>query len=275
MSMISVSEAIARLREHSSLRVSSESCELKKSAGRVLASDIVAPLSVPPADNSAMDGYALRRADWSDTDQTLPISQRIPAGTPPQPLEAGTAARIFTGAEIPEGADVVVMQENCSADSRNVTIKSIGPVGNNIRLKGQDIRAGATVLEAGHRLRPQDIGLIASLGFARVAVRQRLKVALVSTGSELVEPGQALQPGQIYNSNHYMLDALLKAWGFEVVDFGIVEDKPATLKKLMQSASERADIIITIDAERQRKSGYHYYHRWCFGWRRRSRQRCR
>lgn len=245
MSMISVSEAIAKLGEHSRLRVPSETCGLKQAAGRILANDIVAALNVPPADNSAMDGYVLRRSDWSDTDRALSISQRITAGTPPQPLAAGTAARIFTGAEIPEGADTVVIQENCIAGNTSVTINSIGPEGSNIRRKGQDIRAGASVLKAGHRLRPQDIGLIASLGLATVAVRQRLKIALLSTGSELVEPGQPIQAGQIYNSNHYMLDALVKAWGFEVVDFGIVEDEPAALKKVLHSASQSADVIIT------------------------------
>jgi len=243
--MISVSDALARLQKHSSLRVSAEQCDLKQSTGRVLASDIVAPLNVPPADNSAMDGYALRRGDWSDTNHTLPLSQRITAGTPPKPLEEGTAARIFTGAEIPQGADVVVMQENCSAGENNVKINQIGPLGSNIRPKGQDIRSGDTVLQAGQRLRPQDIGLIASLGFATIDVMQRLKVALVSTGSELVKPGRSIRPGQIYNSNHYMLDSLLRVWGFEVVDFGITEDSPAALKKVMASASESADVIIT------------------------------
>lgn len=245
MSMISVSEAIARLAEHSSLRVSSEKCELKQSIGRVLAGDVVAPLNVPPADNSAMDGYALRRSDWSSADQAIPVSQRITAGTPPDPLKAGTAARIFTGAEVPDGADVVVMQENCCAEADSVIIKTLGQVGSNIRPKGQDIRSGATVLQAGHRLRPQDIGLIASLGLAKIDVRQCMKVALVSTGSELVEPGQPIQPGQIYNSNHYMLDTLLKQWGFEVLDFGITEDDPSALKSVMRKASVDADVIIT------------------------------
>src|SRR5690554_6054533 len=132
MSIISVSEAIAKLGEHSSLRVGSETCELKEAAGRILAKDIVATLNVPPADNSAMDGYALRRADWSDTDQVLAISQRITAGMPPQPLKAGTAARIFTGAEIPDGADSVVIQENCVAGDASVTIRNMGPAGSNI-----------------------------------------------------------------------------------------------------------------------------------------------
>ena len=245
MSMISVPEAIARLRENSTVRVAVETCKLKACAGRVLAADIVAGINVPPADNSAMDGYALRREDWKGPDQPLPVSQRITAGTPPAPLEQGTAARIFTGAEIPAGADLVVMQENCMPDGQSVRMESVRPVGANIRLKGQDIKRGAVVLRAGQRLRPQDIGLIASLGFAEVDVWQHLKVAIVSTGSELVEPGRQVKPGQIYNSNHYMLDALLKVWGFEVVDFGITEDDPQTLGDVMAEASRKADAIVT------------------------------
>ena len=245
MSMISVADAVARLRGTSRILVGSEFCRLKSANGRVLAGDIIAGINVPPADNSAMDGYALRLEDWRGADQALPVSQRITAGTPPDALEKATAARIFTGAEIPAGANVVVMQENCKAADDTVYIKESGPIGNNIRPKGQDIMRGATVLKAGQRLRPQDVGLIASLGFAQVEVRQRLKVALVSTGSELVEPGESIQPGQIYNSNHYMLDALLKGWGFEVLDYGITEDDPAVLADVMTKASHEADVIIT------------------------------
>ena len=249
MSMISVSEAIARLCEDSHVRVGKETCKLKECAGRVLATDIVAGLNVPPADNSAMDGYALRRQDWKGPDQPLEVSQRITAGSPPEPLIEGTAARIFTGAEIPAGADIVVMQEKCTleaaGDGQFVCMDSVGEVGANIRPKGQDIKTGTTVLHAGRRLRPQDIGLIASLGFDRLDVWQRLKVALVSTGSELVEPGKQLKPGQIYNSNHYMLDALLRKWGFEVVDFGITVDRHDTLSEVMSRASFDADAIVT------------------------------
>ncbi len=245
MSMISVSEAIARLRENSHVRVAKETCELKACAGRVLATDIVAGINVPPADNSAMDGYALRREDWKGPDHPLEISQRITAGSPPESLKLGTTARIFTGAEIPEGADIVVMQEKCAVDGQLVRMESVGAIGANIRPKGQDIMNGAIVLHAGHRLRPQDIGLIASLGFAKVDVWQRLKVAIVSTGSELVEPGEVVKPGQIYNSNHYMLDALLRNWGFEVVDLGITVDDPQILSEVMARASREADAIVT------------------------------
>jgi len=245
MSMISVAEAIARLRKGNHVRVAPERCELKACGGRVLAADIIAGIDVPPADNSAMDGYALRREDWRGPDQSLAVSQRITAGAPPAALKPGTVARIFTGAEIPAGADLVVMQENCKVDGQSVWIASVRPPGTNIRPKGQDIKCGAVVLRAGQRLRPQDIGLLASLGLAEVDVRQRLKVAIISTGSELVEPGEPIKPGQIYNSNHYMLDVLLKNWGFEVVDLGITEDDPILLREAMAQASRTADAIVT------------------------------
>jgi molybdopterin molybdotransferase len=245
MSMISVTEAVARLRASSHVLVGSKTVDLKAAAGRVLASDVVSAINVPPADNSAMDGYALRRQDWHGPDQVLEISQRITAGTPPLPLTKGTAARIFTGAEIPEGADVVVMQEKCKADGRSVLIEVVREIGGNIRPKGQDIMQGATVLKAGHRLRAQDLGLIASLGIARIDVRQRLKVAIISTGAELVEPGDEIKLGQIYNSNRYLLEALIEKWGFEVVDFGITVDDPKIISDVMARASREADAIIT------------------------------
>src|SRR5210317_2017802 len=163
MSMIMVSEAHERLRSHNRVRVDDESVDLKDCLGRVLTADVVSSIDVPPADNSAMDGYALRREDWLGPDQALEISQRITAGTPPAPLIPGTAARIFTGAETPEGADVVVMQEKCRTEGGRVFMDVVGDVGANIRPRGQDIRQGGTVLQKGHRLRAQDLGLIASL----------------------------------------------------------------------------------------------------------------
>ena len=245
MSMITVAEAHERLQSNNRIRVDNESVDLKDCLGRVLAADVVSAIDVPPADNSAMDGYALRREDWSGADHALEISQRITAGKPPAPLQPGTAARIFTGAETPEGADVVVMQEKCKAEGSHVFMDAVGDVGANIRPRAQDIRQGATVLEAGHRLRAQDLGLIASLGIARVEAWQRLKVAIISTGEELVEPGDTLKPGQIYNSNRYMLQALLESWGFEVVDFGITADDPVIISGVMSEASREADAIIT------------------------------
>src|SRR5690606_350989 len=168
----------------------------------VLAADIHSPVDVPPAANSAMDGYAYAHRDLGGEDRWLPISQRIPAGRAPAPLDAGTAARIFTGSEIPPGADTVAMQENCTAADGRVLIQAAknGP-GDNIRGRGQDVRRGDTVLQRGARLRPQDLGLLASLGLAEVAVYRPLRVGVFATGDELVPPGQPLAPGQIYNSN--------------------------------------------------------------------------
>jgi len=243
--MISVADALERLRSDARVLVDAETVELRNCLGRVLAADIVSEIDVPPADNSAMDGYALLREDWQGPDFALRISQRITAGTPPESLEPGTAARIFTGAEIPAGADVVVMQEKCKADGQTVYMETVREVGGNIRPRGQDIRQGATVLTAGHRLRAQDLGLIASLGIARVEVRRRLKVAIISTGEELVEPGEQLKPGQIYNSNRYLLQALLDNWGFEALDFGITVDDPGIISDVMSEASRKADAIIT------------------------------
>jgi molybdopterin molybdotransferase len=245
MSMLSVAGAIGRLRDSRRFLADTETVALAGCMGRVLAADIVSAIDVPPADNSAMDGYALRRADWRGPDQPLEISQRITAGSPPAKLAAGTAARIFTGAETPAGADVVVMQENCRTDGRQVWIDSVGESGANIRPRGNDIPRGAKVLEAGQRLRAQDLGLIASLGIDRVVARQRLKVAIISTGAELVEPGGRLGPGQIYNSNRYLLQALLESWGFETLDFGITADDPGKIGEVMTEASRRADVLIT------------------------------
>jgi molybdopterin molybdotransferase len=243
--MISVEEALARLKSQSRVLVDEQKIKLDEGLGRVLASDIVSGINVPPADNSAMDGYALRWEDWRGSDHALKISQRIAAGTPPAPLTAGTAARIFTGAEIPDGADVVVMQEKCRADGQSVLIEVVRDVGANIRPKGQDIRKGATVLQAGHRLRAQDLGLIASLGIARINVRRRLRVAVVSTGEELVEPGDIAGPGQIYNSNRYLLKAMLGEWGFDVVDLGVTADDPDVISEVLTQASREADAIVT------------------------------
>jgi len=243
--MISVADAIGRLRSSRRFLAGTETVALADCMGRVLASDIVSAIDVPPADNSAMDGYAIKRADWHGPERPLEISQRIVAGSPPARLAPGTAARIFTGAETPAGADVVVMQENCRTDGRQVWIDSVGEAGANIRPRGNDIPRGATVLEAGQRLRAQDLGLVASLGIDCCEVRQRLKVAVISTGAELVEPGGRLGPGQIYNSNRYLLQALLDNWGFETVDFGITADDPGMIAGVMREASRRADVLIT------------------------------
>lgn len=212
----------------------SESVLLADSDGRVLADDLVASLDLPPWPNSAMDGYALNLADW--TGEPLPVSQRIFAGQAPEPLTPGTCARIFTGAPVPQGADCVEMQENAQvqADERVLFTEAL-TVGQNIRPQGQETTVGETVLTAGTRLGPIEQGLAASLGCATLKVIRRVKVAVLSTGDELIEPGQPLGQGQIYNSNRVVLCSWLKRMGCEVVDAGILpDDLPATRQRLAE-----------------------------------------
>ena len=218
---------------------------LLAAAGRVLAVVQQSGVSVPPLDNSAMDGYAVRTADVTTAGICLPVSQRIPAGTVGVPLQPGSAARIFTGAPIPAGADAVVMQERCEHGEGGVVINQVPKSGENIRRAGEDITAGADILPAGVKLRPQEIALAASAGLPELPVYRRVRVGMFFTGDELVQPGEPLPPGAIYNSNRYALRTLLEGMGCEVRDLGAVEDRlDATCDALRRAAADN-DLVIT------------------------------
>jgi molybdopterin molybdotransferase len=219
-----------------------ESVSLASSPGRILAEDVQASLDVPPADNSAMDGYAVRVADAG---RSVPVALTAAAGDPPTRLPPGSAARIFTGAVLPDGAEAVVMQEDCRRSGDVVQLPGQVATGQHIRRRGEDTLAGSPLLGAGRRLRPQDLGLLASQGQAEAPVYRPLRVALLSTGSELLEPGEgALAPGAIFNSNRPMLAALLAALGCEVLDLGnVIDDADATGRALERG--QTADLIVS------------------------------
>ncbi len=229
-----------------------EGCEMvatEAACGRVLAQPLIAGVDVPPADNSQMDGYAVRAADCAGGAARLPVSQRIAAGTEPAALLPGTAARIFTGAFIPPGADAVVMQEHCTLDGDHVTVGHTPQAGEWIRRRGEDIAAGKPMLAAGVRLQAAQMGLAASVGLALLPVRPRLKVAIFFTGDELTMPGQAaggkLAPGAIYNSNRYLLHGLLHKLDCQITDYGIVADSLAATRATLRAAASTHDLIIT------------------------------
>ncbi len=245
--LLSVDEAIAQLLSQTSAVTQTESIDIIDALGRVLAEDIVSNIDVPGHDNTAMDGYAVRSEDCSQPGATLKVSQRIPAGSNGVEVKPGEAARIFTGAPIPPGADAVVMQELCSRDDDSdvVTINKAVCAGDNIRRAGEDIKQGSVILSAGTKLRQQEMGLIASIGAAKVRVYRKLRVACFFTGDEIVEPGNALQAGQIYNSNRYTLNGFLQTQACEISDFGIVPDSLDATLEVIEKAAEQADLILT------------------------------
>ena len=224
--------------------------DLLQADGRVLAADCIAPLQVPPLDNSAMDGYAVRSAEVAQAGTVLPVSQRIPAGQVGTALQVGTVARLVTGAPLPPGADAIVMQEDCTVlDDGRVRFDAVPQPGQFVRRAGQDIALGSTALQAGLRLTPAALGLAASLGLAQLPVARRPRVALFSTGDELALPGsiapQDLPPGHIFNSNRYVLASLLQRWGCEVVDGGILPDDRAATHAALARAAEDCDLLVT------------------------------
>ncbi len=243
--LMAVEVALERLLEMAAATpiVQREQLPLAVALGRVLAEDLVSTLDLPPWPNSAMDGYALRLADWNG--EPLKVSQRIFAGQAPEPLAVGTCARIFTGAPVPAGADCVEMQENAVVeDDQRVRFTEPMVSGQNIRPQGQETTVGEQVLSAGTRLGPIELGLAASLGCASLEVVRKVRVAVLSTGDELVEPGQALGPGQIYNSNRVLLCGWLQRMGCEVIDAGILpDDLSATRERLAQLSD--VDLILS------------------------------
>ncbi len=230
-----------------------ESLSTFDALGRVLAQDVHATLDVPPEDNTSMDGYVLRAADVPAAGTVLPVSQRIPAGRVGQPLQPGTAARIFTGGQVPAGADAVVMQEQCEALPGEhpgeglgaVRVNTVPGVGQWIRRRGEDVHQGAAVLLAGARLTPQALGLAAAVGAGQLRVLRRPRIAIFSTGDELMMPGEPLRPGAIYNSNRFVLRGLAQAAGCEVTDLGIVPDRLDATRTALRQAAEHHDLIVT------------------------------
>jgi molybdopterin molybdotransferase len=242
--MLATADALAILLDAARPIDGNETLPTLDALNRVLAADVTSPLDVPPMNTSAMDGYALRIADLAHGSR-LPVSQRIPAGHAPTPLAPGSAARIFTGATVPAGADAVVMQEQTEVAGDEVTIVHRPQAGEWITAQGADIRAGSVILPAGTRLTPQALGLAASVGCARLEVRRRVKVAVFFTGDELTMPGEPLKPGAIYNSNRFTLRGLLEKLGCEVTDYGIVSDQLDATRATLREAAQAHDLILT------------------------------
>ncbi|MBT8114385.1 MAG: molybdopterin molybdotransferase MoeA [Arenicella sp.] len=244
--VLSVIQAQRQILESAQVLCATESVPLHNALARISAQDVVSAIAVPPADNSAMDGFALKSADLGSPPQRFRISQRIPAGAQPQALQANTAARIFTGGVMPEGADAVVIQENCDyPDDTQVTVNCTVRAGDNVRSRGQDIAPGTLIVPQGKRLGPIELGLIASVGEAQITVYRPLRVAIFSTGDELREPGEPLDAGQIYNSNRTVLSALCRQMGYEVIDCGIVADTMSATRTALQRAAGEADVIVS------------------------------
>src|SRR5438094_5149961 len=239
--LLSVDEALEILLSHSKVVSELEEIPTLEATNRVLARAQRSTIDVPPMDNSAMDGYAVRTRDG----ERLRIAQKIMAGSTGKPLEPGTAARILTGAPIPPGADAVVMQEHCTVDGDRVMINRAPQPSQWIRRVASDIRKGADILPAGKRLLPQDTGLAASVGIRTLPVYRKLRLGLFFTGDELVMPGEPLAPGRIYNSNRFTLRGLGEVFGCELTDYGIVPDSLQATREVLRRAASECDVVVT------------------------------
>lgn len=243
--LMTLDEALARLLDAVQPLGGAQVLSTFEARGRVLAEGVSSALDVPPQDNSSMDGYALRCADVTASGARLLVSQRIPAGLVGAPLQPGTAARIFTGAQIPAGADAVVMQEQCEADGDAVRVNTVPEPGQWVRRRGEDVAVGAEVLAAGTRLSAASLGMAASVGAAHLKVGRQPRVALFSTGDELAMPGEPLKPGAIYNSNRFTLKGLIETFGGVCTDFGIVPDRLDATRETLRRAAQGHDLIVT------------------------------
>ena len=246
MTLLSVEHALQIFKDNVKPITTVKRVPIIASLGFVLAEDVCSTLNVPPEHCSAMDGYALCTDDLiAGQKTTLKISQRVMAGYEAQPFERGTAVRIFTGGQVPAGANAVVMQEDCDVDGDSVILPAAIEPGNNVRPQGQDIKVGDVVLVKGQKLFAQHIGQLASVGIAEVAIYRPLRVAALSTGDELVDPGSPLANGQIYNSNRFIMAGMIERLGFEFVDGGTVPDDYELTKDKLAEAAQMADVVIT------------------------------
>ncbi|MBK6612917.1 MAG: molybdopterin molybdotransferase MoeA [Ottowia sp.] len=249
--LMPLDEALERLLAQAAPTLGAETVPTFDADGRVLARDVVSGLAVPPCDNSAMDGYAVRAADCAAPGTVLDVTQRIAAGGIGAPLAPGSAARIFTGAPMPAGANAVVMQEDTQALDGGARVRIDAPPasGRSVRLAGEDVALGAVVLQKGERLSPASIGLVAGIGLNDLTVSRRPRVALMATGDELATPGavapEDLPPGAIYNSNRYFLNALLRRAGCVVTDLGVVPDRADATRQALQAAAREHDLVLT------------------------------
>ena len=244
--LMTLGEARTLIAERIAPVAETERVPLPDADGRVLAEPVVASIPLPPFDNSAVDGYAVRFADLAPAGETmLAVRGRVAAGGRPSPPEAGVAVRIFTGAPMPAGLDTVFMQEDVRAEGDRVVLPAGLKPGANRRLAGEDAPAGARLLDPGRRLSPEDLSLLAALGFDAVPVRRRLRVAVFSTGNEVREPGAPLKGTGIYDANRFLLRALLARLSCAVTDLGILPDDPAILRAALARAADGHDLLVT------------------------------